>query len=310
MFLWTGRHGAVWSSSLFLSQAVLLIFNSSELKHWDVLSDPLQLLFSSSEPLQVWKWLRDVWWAEEETPFTTALLSLWEFIINTQDGHTREYTHTHTSIHKPNPQWEIITHTYCIYTVCDLNTGGQMCTHHSPHHKLTSMNMFLWTSPAPPMQTGSPPTTSPPTGGGWRQALPGNKEGKPQRGHGVRACCSTVTWTTHIWTSTLIDMFCMFHENSMDSNTEIWMSGERLGWRTTSNTPQRRRRRTNETFLHTSNQIMVYPKELSWKENNWTFWGFRRRFIVQKLRQRQLRLVFQGSRKHFTTFDNVSPLKT
>lgn len=116
-----------------------------------------------SEASSVWKWLRDVWWDEEETPFTAALLSLWEFIIHTQTGHTHAHGQTCMHTHKNTDTYSFIStycmrnkHTCCIYTQSLKWTLVGRCAHHSPHYKLTIMNMFLWTSFAPPMQTDSP----------------------------------------------------------------------------------------------------------------------------------------------------------
>lgn len=77
----------------------------------------------------VWKWLWDVWWAREETPFTTTLLSLWELIIHTEWPHT--WMHTHTLIHK-QILFVQYTHMNLLHTYC----RGLLHTHkHSLWHE-------------------------------------------------------------------------------------------------------------------------------------------------------------------------------
>lgn len=193
--------------------------NNSEVKQWDILSEldhKASLLFSRR--CSVWKWLKDVWWARKETPFTTALLSLWEFIIHTDWPHSMK---THAYIN-PKIHTHIHSEAHIVLTVCtqfplQLWILVGRCVRHPPHYKLTVMNRFLWTSPTPPTQTDSTTTFPPPTRCG--RVPQGQGQGvacrmfvtltysssdvKSQCGHGVRMCWGcrpTITWTTHTHT--------------------------------------------------------------------------------------------------------------
>lgn len=121
---------------------------SVEVKQWDVLSEPdVKASRLLSRASSLWKWLRDVWWAEEETPFTTALLSLWEFIIHTDWPHTWAHTHTHSHSYACNIHCGRLLHT------CSLRCEPCGADVYTIHHII---NMILWASPAPPMQADSP----------------------------------------------------------------------------------------------------------------------------------------------------------
>lgn len=66
--------------------------------------------------------------------------------VNTHSERTHERinTNTHTAVH--------VEFTVLLLPHRAVIAGGQMCAP-SPHYKLTMVNMFLWTSPAPPTQT-------------------------------------------------------------------------------------------------------------------------------------------------------------
>lgn len=126
---------------------------SVEVKQWDVLSEPdVKASRLLSRASSLWKWLRDVWWAEEETPFTTALLSLWEFIIHTDWPHTWAHTHTQSFICMQYPLWETITHMQS-----EMWTLWGRCVHYSPHYKYDSVGIPC------PTHAGRLPCRVPPT---------------------------------------------------------------------------------------------------------------------------------------------------
>lgn len=87
-----------------------------------------------SRAFSVWKWLRHVWSARKETPFTTALLSLWEFIIHTDWPHTwihtqtysmKTHAHINTKIH-PHMHTLSFISTYCTHSI---HTCSFFCSH-------------------------------------------------------------------------------------------------------------------------------------------------------------------------------------
>lgn len=133
-----------WPEPQWCYQDVAVEGGSVEVKQWDALSEPdrkASRLLSRASSLS--KWLRDVWWAEEETPFTTALLSLWEFIIHTDWPHTWAHTHTHSHSYACNIHCGRLLHT------CSLRCEPCGADVYTIHHII---NMILWASPAPPIR--------------------------------------------------------------------------------------------------------------------------------------------------------------